>query len=130
MNSVITVIGRNKLLRARAEGLPVPKITGIALGDRGVTEEGVVIEPSEEQNALNHELARKQITGFEYINDLCCRYSAVLDRAELVGAKISEMALYDEDGDLVAIKNMLPKFKDDDIEMGFQLDDSFETEVI
>jgi hypothetical protein len=50
-----------------------------------------------------------------------------LEKTELAGYKISELALYDEDGDLVAIKNCLPKGKDDDLEMTFQIDDSMET---
>ena len=39
--------------------------------------------------------------------------------------EISEMALIDEDGDTVAIKNFLKKPKDEDMEMDFEIDDNF-----
>ena len=53
------------------------------------------------------------------------RYECTLENDELVGQYISELALYDEDGDLVAIKNFLRKGKDSDLEMVFQMDDEF-----
>ena len=88
---------------------------------------GNVLTPSEEQTTLNNELTRKEIDGYTFTSNLVCRYSCTLEKTELPGCKISELALYDEDGDLVAIKNCLPKGKDDDLEMTFQIDDSMET---
>ena len=38
---------------------------------------------------------------------------------------ISEIGLYDEDGDIVCIKAFLRKGKDDDVEQTYALDDIF-----
>lgn len=130
MNSVITKTAREKVMKARAEGLVIPKIVGVAFGKGGVTPSGEVIQPDEEQTTLNSELLRKEIDGYEYVSDLVCRYTCTLTSSELAGEDISEMALYDEEDDLVAIKNFTAKGKDSDLEMGFQIDDSFENEVI
>ena len=46
-------------------------------------------------------------------------------KSELVGKEISEIGLYDEDGDIVCIKNMTRKGKDDDVEQTYILDDIF-----
>lgn len=128
MNSVVTVIAREKMLKARAGAITLPKIKGFAFGNGGVDTGGNVLAPSETQNTLNNELLRKEIDGYEFTSNLVCRYSCTLEKSELSGYKISEIALYDEDGDLVAIKTFLPKGKDDDLEMTFQIDDSMETE--
>lgn len=67
----------------------------------------------------------KRLGGHEYLNDTVCRYSCTLEASELAGKSISELALYDADGDLIAIKNFSGKGKDDDLEMTFNIDDTF-----
>jgi hypothetical protein len=44
---------------------------------------------------------------------------------DIPNANISEIGLYDSDGDLVAIKNFLPKPKDPDIDTTFEINDTF-----
>lgn len=127
MNAVVTIKAREKMLKARAGNTSLPKIVGFAFGNGGIDSNGNVIEPSEGSNALANELLRKEIDGYEFMSDLVCRYACTLGKTELAGYKISEIALYDSEGDLVAIKNFLPKGKDDDLEMTFQIDDSMET---
>lgn len=127
MNAIITMKAREKMLKARAGEQTLPKITGFAFGNGGADSEGNVIAPLESQNSLNNELLRKEIDGYTFISNLVCQYSCTLEKEELVGCKISEIALYDEEGDLVAIKNCMSKGKDDDLEMTFQIDDSMET---
>lgn len=127
MNAVVTIKAREKMLKARAGELALPKIVGFAFGNGGTDSSGSVVSPTEAQNTLNNELLRKRIDGYVFQSNLVCRYSCTLGKTELAGYKISEVALYDEDGDLVAIKNCLPKGKDDDLEMTFQIDDSMET---
>lgn len=129
MNSVITQKTREKMLKARAEGTPISKIVGFAVGDGGVNSSGTVKKPESDQNELNHELLRKPYESYEYIDTLICRYHCLLAEGELPGAKISEVALYDADGDLVCIKNFTPKGKDADLEMSIQIDDNFKLEV-
>ena len=60
-------------------------------------------------------------TGAFY-NKMCIR-----DRAEneLANTYISEVGLYDADGDMVAMKAFLKKGKDADMECVFECDDTF-----
>ena len=125
MDAVVTKSARNKMLKARAGDLVLPKIKGMAFGDGGVDGDGSIIVPSVDQTELHNELLRKEVSGYEYLNDTVCRYSCTLEASELAGKSISELALYDEDGDLIAIKNFSGKGKDDDLEMTFNIDDIF-----
>jgi phage-related tail fiber protein len=125
MDAVVTKKARNKMLKARAGDQALPKIVGMAFGDGGIEESGGIITPSIEQTALNNELLRKEVSGHEYLSDTVCRYSCTLEANELAGKSISEIALYDEEGDLIAIKNFSAKGKDDDLEMTFNIDDTF-----
>lgn len=123
--AVVTKKAKSKMLEARAGTAVLPKIVGMAFGNGGVDESNNVLTPLETQTELNGEVLRKVIDSYEFLSDTQCRYTCVLKNDELVGTYISEIALYDEDGDLVAIKNFLPKGKDADIEMTLQMDDEF-----
>lgn len=122
---IITLNARRKMLCARAGTIQLPKIVGFAFGDGGVDVGGNVIAPNEQQSGLNSELLRKPIDKCTMISDTTCRYECTLGVDELVGEKISEIALYDAEDDLVAIKTFSSKGKDDDFEMTFQIDDVF-----
>lgn len=124
-NVIITKKARENMVKARAGALALPKITGMAFGGSGVDADGVVIKPEEGQAALVNELFRKEINGFEFIEDTTCRYGCTLTEPELAGEDISEIGLYDENGDIVCIKNFKAKGKDGDMEMTFTLDDVF-----
>lgn len=124
-DAVVTKIARNKMLRARAGEISLPKIVGFAFGDGGVDDSGNVLTPDTNQNTLNSELLRKEIDGYTMLSDTTCRYECTLENEELAGESISEMALYDADGDLVVIKNCMPKGKDNDFEMKFEITDCF-----
>ncbi|MCI8748982.1 MAG: hypothetical protein HFH67_14165 [Lachnospiraceae bacterium] len=124
-NVIITKKARENMVKARAGALVLPKITGMAFGNGGVDEEGGVIKPAEGQAALASELFRKEISGFEFIEDTTCRYGCTLTEPELAGEYISEAGLYDENGDIMCIKNFKAKGKDGDMEMTFTLDDVF-----
>ena len=124
-NVIITKKARENMVKARAGALALPKITGMAFGDGGVDADGSVITPQEDQAALANELLRKEINGFEFIEDTTCRYTCTLTEPELAGEDISEIGMYDENGDIVCIKNFKAKGKDGDMEMTFTLDDVF-----
>lgn len=123
--AVVTKAARKKMVKARAGDIVLPKIVGMAFGCGGVSSDGSVLEPSPEQTALNQELMRKEVDGHEYLNDTTCRYTCTLGYADLAGEDISELGLYDAEGDLVAVKNFSAKGKDADIEMTFNVDDTF-----
>lgn len=124
-NVIITQKARKKMVRARAGAQALPKIVGMAFGDGGVNSSGTVIAPAENQSALNHQLLRKPIDRYSFTTDTVCRYECTLATTELAGKYISEIGLYDADGDIVCIKNFTRKGKDGDLEMTFTLDDVF-----
>lgn len=51
--------------------------------------------------------------------------AGILDKGELTGKEISEMGLYDSDGDLIAYRTFLRKGKDEDIPLIFDMDEVF-----
>ncbi len=124
-DAVVTLAARKKMVQARAGETPLPKIMGVAFGSGGVDADGNVITPERTQTALKQEILRKPVDKYTFLSDTKCRYECTLAEGELTGEYISEAALYDEEGDLVAIKNFLPKGKDSDLEMTIQIDDEF-----
>lgn len=123
--SMVTDIAREKMLKARAGIRPLPKIIGMAFGDGAKNASGGIIAPTANQTALHNELLRKEIDSYKAVSKLVYRYTCTLTEAELANKYINEIALYDADGDLIAIKSFLDKGKDDDQEMGFEIDDTF-----
>ena len=124
-NFIITLNGRKKLAQARAGEITLPKVKGMVFGDGGIDEDGNVLAPTERQTGLRHELYRKVIDGYSFPSDTACRYECTLTESELPGADISEIGLYDEEGDVICIKSFKVKGKDDDLEMIFHIDDMF-----
>lgn len=124
-NVIITKKSREKLVKARAGAIQLPKIVGMAFGNGGVDSGGIVIPPTESQSELISELYRKEIDGYSFPEDTTCRYECTLSESELAGEEISEIGLYDEDGDIVCIKTFMRKGKDDDVEQTYTLEDIF-----
>lgn len=124
-NVIITKTARTKLVKARAGAISLPKITGMAFGSGGADNNGNVIPPTEDQIALRNEIFRKAIDGYSFVSDTTCRYECTLAESEIADAYISEIGLYDTQGDIVCIKSFKKKGKDDDLEMTFTLDDVF-----
>lgn len=125
--SVITKLAKSKMLKIRAGIISsFPKITGVAFGDGAATSGGIRI-PLETDTELQHELLRQKIDKYTLSDDeLSVLYECTLADEVLGGEKINEAALYDEDGDLVAIRSFSDKNKDNDIAMGFNFTDSFD----
>lgn len=124
-NAVITVKGRENLVRARAGDIVLPKITGMAFGDGGTNEAGDVLSPAENQTALSNERYRKGVDSYSFPSPTTCRYTCTLSESELAGEDISEIGLCDENGDIVCIKTFRRKGKDSDAQMTFYIDDVF-----
>ncbi|WP_242875931.1 phage tail-collar fiber domain-containing protein [Cellulosilyticum sp. I15G10I2] len=125
LTSVTTNIAREKMVKARAGERTLPPISQMAFGRGGVDAAGNIKQPLAAQTALNDEIARKDIESYSFPILTTCRYVCRLVRGELAGEDISEIALIDAEGDIVAIKNFKAKGKDSDIEMIFELDDEF-----
>lgn len=122
--SVITKIRRKKMAEASYTTGTVAKITHIALGSGGVNGDGTVIVPLAENVALKKEVVRKPYTSSTKTSDTSYEYTIKLEEDELVGTFISEMALIDEDGDVVAFSNFLAKGKDE-TEVTFTIEDNY-----
>lgn len=122
--AVITKKGREKLCKAHAGDIELPKITAMVLGDGGYAD-GAVIEPTGDETALKKQLIKKNLDGHTFPASTTCRYSMRLTKEELAGKYISEQGLVDEDGDLVAYKTFMPKGKDSDMEFVFDMDEIF-----
>lgn len=153
-NSVITTARRVNLAKiTRGAVATIPAITHIAFGDQGIDEDGQPLMPTGDQQALHHEVGRYGIDsvanppldgegmapdmqvdmagqglaagraalGVETTN----RYTVTIPGDDLNGINISEMALIDADGVFAAVKNFLPKGKDQDVTFTFQFDDEF-----
>ena len=86
---------------------------------------GEVVPPTDNQTTLTAEMYRKKIDGYSVLSDTSIRYECTLTESELAGKSISEIGLYDANGDLVCIKTFTAKGKDDDIQMTYTLDDVF-----
>lgn len=124
-NTVITKTRRKNLVQASAGIVTLPVITGMAFGDGGVDGSGNIIPPTEEQTELYHEIHRQEVNNYTVSSDTSIRYSCTLPESILAGKNISEIALYDSEGDLVCIRTMSAKGKDEGMEMTFTLDDEF-----
>ena len=103
-NQIITVTARKNMVRARAGEIQLPKIVGFVFGDGGVDESGNIIPLSETDSTLGNELLRKKYDGYK---------------------EISEIGLYDANGDIVNIKRFSAKGKDADLAMTFWIKDTF-----
>lgn len=104
----------------------LPPVSHIAFGDGGVGEDGQPMDPLGSQTALNHEVGRYPLDGTpEYPVPTTARYTVTIPKPDLPGVNISEAALLDAEGGVCAIRNMLPKGKDGDVEFIFTFDDEF-----
>ena len=104
---------------------PLAVITHVAFGSGGVNVSGEPIVHTETQTALNNELARYEVESVTYPDETTARYAVTIPKDALVGKEINEAALVDSDGDLVAIKTMYTKKKDEDVSFTFEFDDEF-----
>lgn len=125
-DSVVTNIAKRKIVEARAGLIDhLPKTMYMVFGD-GAAEGSYIRTPLPTDTALQHELCRQGIQSAELQDDcISVKYATTLDKATLGGQVINELALADEDGDLLAIKSFSSKGKDADMEMVFEVIDKF-----
>lgn len=124
---VITVTGRKKICKAHSGDITLPVLAKIAWGDGGVNENGEPIIATGNEIGLYNELLKKDIEKHVYVNEdeTTCRYTATLEKGELTGKEISEMGLFDEEGDLIAYRTFMRKGKDEDIPQIYDMDEIF-----
>lgn len=124
-DAVITLKARKKMVQARAGAIELPPIVGMVFGTGGVDGAGVPVAPSGSAEGLNQEIFRKEVDSYTFTDDTSCRYLCTLAVGECDNEEISEIGLYDLEGDVIAIKTFKKKGKDPDLEMTFQIDDIF-----
>lgn len=124
--SIVTNIAKKKILLARAGLIPnLPKIVGMAFGN-GAGGGASTRLPLETDTTLQNEIYRQKVDNAVFQeNELYVKYITTLAQTTLKGQVINEIALYDEDGDLLAIKTFSDKGKDGDMEMVFEILDRF-----
>lgn len=125
MKDVVTLAARRKMAQARKGEIALPVIAGIAIGNGAVDGSGSLILPEETDTQLKNELIRREYARCEKLSDVCYRYRMELGADELAGKRINEAALYDAEGDLLAIRVFSDKIKDMDMEMVFEYEDRF-----
>lgn len=120
MNYIISKAYRKKLTDVcESPEKTMPAIKYMAVGSGAEGEDGNVIELTGAETALNNELLRKEIEVVNRDGDMRIDYSYNVKIDELVDCRINETALYDEDGDLVAMKVFEAREKKPGMEMTF-----------
>ena len=124
-DAVITLKARKKMVQARAGAITLPPIVVMVFGTGGVDEAGMPVAPSGSDEGLRQEIFRKELDSYTFTDDTTCRYLCTLEVGECDNEEISEIGLYDSEGDITAIKTFKKKGKDSDLEMTFRIDDIF-----
>jgi hypothetical protein len=104
---------RLRLARQAHDGTPVKRIFYMAFGDGGHNPDLTPKSPDPNRTTLWNELLRKPLTTVTR-DALETTGRGALEEAELVGARVSEAALLDEDGKVVGFKTFAPKLKESD----------------
>ncbi len=121
----ITVKGREKLCKAHAGDIQLPKLKYIAYGDGGVDTQDTPFAVTGEETALRNELLRMEIDEHNYPKETTCEYKSGLGKEDLANTYISELGIFDEENDLIVYKTFLKKGKDDDMLFDFSLQEIF-----
>lgn len=122
--SCITNVRRKKMSEASSTTGKLARVKWIALGSGGVDDRKSVLIPNPENTDLQNEIVRREYTSSTKKSDTCYEYEIRLGDDEFVGTYFSEMALIDEEGDIIAFVNFLEKGKDN-TEVSFFIEDKY-----
>ncbi|HIG0360381.1 phage tail protein [Clostridium botulinum] len=128
VTSITTDKVRKKLARAHVDATPIPRIIQAGWGTGGVDEEGNVLSPETTLTKVPGELIRNNIKSAALSEDgLGAIFIAELMPGEegVLYQKISSVGLYDEEGDLVLVKNFTPKQMDSDSKITIECTEEF-----
>jgi hypothetical protein len=125
-NSVTALKARKKFAQAHGTTGTLPRVVQMAFGDGGTDESGPLppngaIDPL----TLGNELLRKPLESVSYPVPTTVRFTGKLLEGELNGVNVSEIALIDEAGDVVAVKTFSGKGKDAESELVFEWNEEF-----
>lgn len=102
-NSVITAGYISKKRQAMQYGNAMPQITHVAFGGGGHEADGTARYPKASETALTEEYLRKAVTQIYNESTDSITVIGELGEYELPDHEISEAALFDDDGDMVAV---------------------------
>lgn len=121
MRYIISAAYRKKLADACETAAAMPLVKWMAIGNGAEDETGTVIELTGNEVALHNELLRKELEIVNRVDDLQIDYDCNLTMDELSESRINEIALFDTDGDPVAIKVFEGREKKQGMEMTFRM---------
>lgn len=105
---------RRRVAKHMADNSALPPIAYVAFGDGGHNADLTPKAPNAYANGLAHELLRKPLASITQEDLYSVTGKGVLESAELVGARISEAALLDSNGQICGLKTFAPKLKESD----------------
>ncbi|WP_289172088.1 phage tail protein [uncultured Parasutterella sp.] len=111
---VVVVSFRQKIADFLAGKEGLGQIKYMAFGDGGHNEDLTPKPADENATGLQNEICRKELSTVEENEPLSVTGKGVLEKGECVNEVISEAAIYDSNGNLVAIKNFSAKRKESD----------------
>lgn len=121
MRYIISAAYRKKLADACETATAMPLVKWMAIGNGAEDETGTVIELTGNEVALHNELLRKELETVNRADDLQIDCDCNLTMDELSESRINEIALFDEEGDPVAIKVFEGREKKQGMEMTFRM---------
>ena len=112
--AVILSTFRKRLASFMAGKGELAPIKFMAFGDGGHDSHNVAISPLESDTELKHELLRKPLALIRQEDEFSVTGKGAVEPTELVGEYVSEAALIDANGKIIAIKTFAPKIKEAD----------------
>lgn len=126
--SVTTKKARQLFAKAHLDGSTIPKIKLIGWGDGGVDAQGSILMPSEDLTQVPGEFRKTEVitSTLPTEDGMQVRFKAELFCDEtIVGKKLSSCGIYDENENLIAIKNFTIKTLDEDTKFTVEWDEQF-----
>lgn len=122
-STLLTIVTTNKVRAKLARALGVtgrlPIVTHMAFGTGGVTADNVPIAPTPDMNALRREVFRIPVSEVTFPVPTTVQFLAELSLPAHNGHELSELAIVDEDGDLVGIQSFSIITKQDRVTLKF-----------
>ena len=105
---------RKRMAKHMADNSPVPPMGFMAFGDGGHNPDLTPKAPDADALGLVHELLRKPLATINQEDPFSVTGKGVIEASELVGARISEAAILDVNGQICGVKTFAPKLKEGD----------------
>lgn len=100
---------RRRIAKHMADNSPLPPFAYMAFGDGGHLPNLTPKSPNPDSAGLAHELLRKPLSSIGQPTPYSVSCEGLINAGELTGFYVSEAALLDAEGQIVAIKNFAPK---------------------